>query len=298
MSSLRPMLRLPLRPTASTSRLASSSSLPAASPPASPRPLSHPVYASTPVPRPSTYPSRFPGAPAHTHVSHPAPLFASPPRAQWPAVLGQDVGDKNERLLAAVTGLAREDVRGLYRAGVVLKRVVNMTKKGKQPSWFALLVVGSPEKGLVGIGRGRGLNVQSAMDHGFHKAVLSMDHVDKFENRTLWGQGADLTHKLGATTVTLRARPPGFGLQVPHALHRLLSAAGIRDASATIEGSRNPVVVLKCAIQILHGGFGPPGLGSGTGRPGRREDKGAGMRSVQDIERERGRRGIDVGKRL
>jgi small subunit ribosomal protein S5 len=41
---------------------------------------------------------------------------------------------------------------------------------------------------------------------------------------------------------------------VPPSIHRLLTACGIRDASATIEGSRNAVEVIKCAIQILHGG--------------------------------------------
>ena len=41
---------------------------------------------------------------------------------------------------------------------------------------------------------------------------------------------------------------------VPPALHRVFTACGIRDASATIEGSRNQVEVVKCAIQMLHGG--------------------------------------------
>jgi small subunit ribosomal protein S5 len=81
-----------------------------------------------------------------------------------------------------------------------------------------------------------------------------MDYVNRFENRTVWGQGDDLKAKFGATTVFIRARPPGFGLQVPHILHRVFSACGIRDASATIEGSRNPMNVVQAAIQILHGG--------------------------------------------
>jgi small subunit ribosomal protein S5 len=114
---------------------------------------------------------------------------------------------------------------------------------------------------------------------------------------------------------------------VPPALHRVLTACGIRDASATIEGSRNPVEVVKCAIQILHGGVSgdatlrflycllsslfhriesftdsyqanPPGLGSGLGSHGRREDKGMGMRSKEEIERERGRFGVDIGRRM
>lgn len=41
---------------------------------------------------------------------------------------------------------------------------------------------------------------------------------------------------------------------VPPGLHRVFTACGIRDASATLEGSRNPVEVVKCAIQMLHGG--------------------------------------------
>jgi hypothetical protein len=36
-----------------------------------------------------------------------------------------------------------------------------------------------------------------------------MDYVDRYEGRTLWGQGADLKGKFGAARVTLRARPPG-----------------------------------------------------------------------------------------
>lgn len=116
------------------------------------------------------------------------------------------------------------------------------------------MVAGDPEKGLVGVGRGRHELAPVAGDTAFRRAVLAMDYVAKFENRTLFGHGADLKAKFGATTVIMRARPPGFGLQVPHVLHRLLSACGIRDASATIEGSRHPGNVLAAGLQILHGG--------------------------------------------
>lgn len=85
---------------------------------------------------------------------------------------------------------------------------------------------------------------------------------------------------------------------VPPAIHRVLTACGIKDCSATIEGSRNPVQVVKCVMQILHGGANPPGLGSGLGTKGRREEKGQGMRGKAEIERERGRFGIDIGRRV
>lgn len=49
-----------------------------------------------------------------------------------------------------------------------------------RPSFMAMLVVGSPERGLVGIGRGRGNTTIRAMDAGFHKgqySLLSAQHI-------------------------------------------------------------------------------------------------------------------------
>ena len=46
---------------------------------------------------------------------------------------------------------------------------------------------------------------------------------------------------------------------------------------------------LKAALQILHGGAALPGFGDGTGKKGSRGNKGVGMRSREEVERERGR---------
>ncbi|KAJ9092010.1 hypothetical protein QFC21_006990 [Naganishia friedmannii] len=161
-----------------------------------------------------------------------------------------------------------------------------------------MVVVGSPSRGLVGVGQGRGDTAPTAIDGAFHQAVLSMDFVDRFEKRTLWGAGKELSAKWGSTIVIMRGRPAGFGLAVPPGLHRLFTACGIRDASATIEGSRNPMNVMKAALQILHGGSALPGFGDGVGKKGARGNKGVGMRSREEVERERGRWGIEVGRKL
>lgn len=41
-------------------------------------------------------------------------------------------------------------------------------------------------------------------------AVLNMDFVDRFEKRTLWGAGKNLSAKWGSTTVIMRGRPAGM----------------------------------------------------------------------------------------
>lgn len=50
--------------------------------------------------------------------------------------------------------------------------------------------------------------------------------------------------------------------------------------------------------RLLTSQFGPPGYGSGKGTPGRKQDKGAGMRSIRDIERQRGRFGVRLGREV
>ncbi|WWC72836.1 mitochondrial 37S ribosomal protein uS5m [Kwoniella pini CBS 10737] len=250
-----------------------------------------------PVPRLPNFPNTH-SSPLHKHYNHPTPLFNPPHPSKYPTTLEDQNAARKEQKLSAISGLSRDELRGLNRFVVRSRKVQHMTKKGKMGVNQAYVVVGSPERGLVGLGRGRGHNGAAAADAAFHKAVLSMDYVNRYEARTLWGEGKDLTGKWGAAKVHLRARPPGFGLMVPPMIHRLFTACGIKDASAMITGSRNRPDVLKATIQILHGGGNPSGFGTGIfGKKGPRENKGQGMRSKEEIERERGRYGVDVGRR-
>ena len=55
----------------------------------------------------------------------------------------------------------------------------------------------------------RGTDCQSYLCNHSSPAVLNMDTVDRYEGRTLWGQGKELETKFASTKVSLRARPPG-----------------------------------------------------------------------------------------
>ncbi|CAE6506777.1 unnamed protein product [Rhizoctonia solani] len=178
-----------------------------------------------------------------------------------------------------------DDLQRLHRFPLITKRVVQQTGKGKQPSFYSLVVVGNG-RGMVGYGEGKDINVPRSIDKAFVAAVKSMDRVDRFENRTLWGQ---LEGKFGATHIIMRARPSGHGLACNPYIHQVCKAAGIADISAKVHGSRNGMQIVKATIRMLQGGHAPTGMGDGVGGKGKREEAGVGMRGRDAIERERGR---------
>ncbi|KAH7345225.1 hypothetical protein B0J17DRAFT_638879 [Rhizoctonia solani] len=178
-----------------------------------------------------------------------------------------------------------DDLQRLHRFPLITKRVVQQTGKGKQPSFYSLVVVGNG-RGMVGYGEGKDTNVPRSIDKAFVAAVKSMDRVDRFENRTLWGQ---LEGKFGATHIIMRARPSGHGLACNPYIHQVCKAAGIADISAKVHGSRNGMQIVKATIRMLQGGHAPTGMGDGVGGKGKREEAGVGMRGRDAIERERGR---------
>lgn len=201
-----------------------------------------------------------------------------PPPALLESLPGEDDSVAH---LAQVTDLSPGEIRALVRFPLIVKRVVNMKSKGKMPSMYALVVVGN-QNGLVGVGEGKDETANRAVTKAFNQAVRSMDYVDRYEDRTVWGT---MESNFGSCAIEMRSRPPGasfllagrvrgaieltalasfpgFGLRVNHYLHQVAKAAGISDLSAKVDGSRNGTRVIKLAIQMLHGGNVPIGASS------------------------------------
>ena len=160
------------------------------------------------------------------------------------------------------------------------------TGKGKIQRRAMLTVVGNGN-GLVGFGQGKHEDGPVALSKSRLEAIRNMDYVARFEDRTIW---TELSTKFGSTRIILRPRPVGFGLHCNPYIHQILKAAGIKDCSAKVWGSRNPINVIHATFRLLHAGSNPLGMGDGLGGRGKRMEKGSGMRSAGDIERERGRR--------
>ena len=186
--------------------------------------------------------------------------------------------------------LSRLEMSGLHYYPLFTRRITQQTGKGKIHRQYSLVVVGNGN-GLVGYGEGKDEELPRATDKAYAEAVRNMDYVERFENRTVW---TETQTKLGATRVILRPRPLGFGLRCNPNVHQVLKAAGIKDCSAKVWGSRNPLNVIKATFRMLQSGNAPLAMGDGMGGKGRRLDKGSGIRGKDSVERERGRKMLDL----
>ncbi|KAI9476303.1 MAG: ribosomal protein S5, C-terminal domain-containing protein [Benjaminiella poitrasii] len=157
-----------------------------------------------------------------------------------------------EVVLNAVTDiidspLPVQEQAGLMKKALVIKRVVNMNGKGKQPSMYALVVVGN-SNGLAGYGEGKDEEASRAVRKATNRAIKNMRYFDRYDRRTI---AMDLTHKFHATTLELRSRPPGFGIRTNHYVHEICRCIGIQDISAKVRGSRTPMNVIKATFEAL-----------------------------------------------
>ncbi|KAF8903370.1 hypothetical protein CPB84DRAFT_791438 [Gymnopilus junonius] len=180
--------------------------------------------------------------------------------------------------------------QNLYQSILMRRAVVQQTGKGKIRRVAFMVLVGDGN-GLVGYGEGKHSNGLVALNAARVAAVKNMDWIERFEKRTIW---TEMSTKLGATQLILRPRPVGFGLRCNPFLHQILRAAGLKDISAKVWGSRNKLNVIKAAFRMLHAGHAPTGMGDGVGGKGKKLSKGWGVRGKDELERARGRKLISL----
>lgn len=181
-----------------------------------------------------------------------------------------------------------------YTFPLITKRVMQQTSKGKIMSKYALVVCGNG-KGMVGVGEGKGDSNGDAIRKATIEAVREMDFVDRFQDRTIYGE---LKSKVGSSLVELRSRPAGFGLRCSPVVHQVAKAAGITDLSAKCRRSRNPMQVVKATLKALHGGSQPQLMSKSEMVKVPRLEKGAGMKTAQEIGLERGREMVYMNKKV
>jgi len=129
---------------------------------------------------------------------------------------------------------------------VQVNRVSKKTKGGNKIGFSVLVVVGD-KKGRVGVGLGGAPDVSSAV----RKAVsYAKKHLVRVPMR-----GRTIPHavfmKRGAAQVMLKPAPPGAGVIAGGAVRAVVEAAGIRDISSKILGSKNQASNVYATIEAL-----------------------------------------------
>ncbi|MBI3560028.1 30S ribosomal protein S5 [Candidatus Gottesmanbacteria bacterium] len=129
---------------------------------------------------------------------------------------------------------------------VQVNRVSKKTKGGNKIGFSVLVVVGD-KKGRVGVGLGQAPDVSSAVK----KAVS----YAKKHQITVPMNGRTIPHhvyvKLGAAKILLKPAPPGTGVIAGGAVRAVVEAAGIRDISSKILGSKNQASNVYATMEAL-----------------------------------------------
>lgn len=113
-----------------------------------------------------------------------------------------------------------------------MRRVTRVVAGGKRFRFRATLVLGD-EKGRVGIGIGKGLDVQQAVGKAKADAKKNIIRVNLKDNRTI---AHEVTAKYSAAKVLLKPASQGHGLRAGGSVRFVLSFLGVKDATAKILG--------------------------------------------------------------
>ncbi len=129
---------------------------------------------------------------------------------------------------------------------VQINRISKKTKGGNQMRFAALVVVGD-KKGKVGVGLAKAKDVRSAIQKAVSLAKRKMIVVT-LRGTTIF---CEVTVKYGAARIMLKPAPEGTGIIAGGAIRVVLEAAGVRNASAKIMGTKNKITNVYATIEAL-----------------------------------------------
>lgn len=129
-----------------------------------------------------------------------------------------------------------------------LRRVTRVVAGGKRFRFRATVVIGD-EKGQVGIGVAKGLDVQQAVAKGKTAAKKNLIRVGLKDGRTI---AHEVYAKYSAAKVLVKPANPGHGLRAGGAVRSVLSLAGIRDATTKCLGrTPNKLTTAMATLEAL-----------------------------------------------
>ncbi|OGD84692.1 30S ribosomal protein S5 [Candidatus Curtissbacteria bacterium RIFCSPLOWO2_01_FULL_41_18] len=146
----------------------------------------------------------------------------------------------------ASVGQFMEEAKEFEEKVVQVNRVSKKTKGGNKIGFSVIVVVGN-KKGKVGVGLGKAKDVASAIRKAVNRAKKSLVSVP-----TVYGTiPYDVLIKRGAAKVLLKPAPEGSGVIAGGAVRVVVEAAGIRNISSKILGTKNPASNIYATLEAL-----------------------------------------------
>ncbi len=144
---------------------------------------------------------------------------------------------------------------------VAVNRVAKVVKGGRQFGFTALTVVGDGN-GTIGFGYGKAKEVPLAIQKAMDKARKNMKAIPL--------KGDTLQHAItgihGAANVYMQPASEGTGIIAGGAMRAVFEAVGVKNVLAKINGTRNPVNVVRATINGLSSMSSPEYIAAKRGK--------------------------------
>ena len=140
----------------------------------------------------------------------------------------------------------REQVSEFKEKLVYINRVAKVVKGGKNFRFTTLMVIGD-EKGRVGGGMGKAVEIPEAVRKGIEDAKKQMITV-AMDGTTIPHQ---VTGVFGTGRVLLMPAPEGTGVIAGGPVRAVIEACGIKNIRTKSIGSNNAVNVVKATLEGL-----------------------------------------------